>query len=254
VLALVLSAGICRGAIPVARVVGLEVHSSAAIQQAAATLGLEKDLGLPLSDQLVMRGVAKLKRIGRAAGVKVDFRTSPAGLWISYRVRENPKITSIDFTGNTLMTRQELLKDLKLQPGDVLDYGVLYREVNRIPEVYLARKGVLYAGVLTPSAVEVRDGKIVIAIQEFKLRSLEVRGVGGRLKNAVMASLKLRRGQALRRSELLGGLFNVYQLPRIKDIDYRPLFDTDKGEITLVVTLAEEGVAKASPADHGKLN
>ncbi|MBI4871462.1 MAG: hypothetical protein HY814_07835 [Candidatus Riflebacteria bacterium] len=229
------------GAVPAQRIAGIEVQGSPAIRATAARLGLEAGLGRPVSDRIVMSAVERLKRIGRAAGVKVDFRSSPAGVWVCYRVRENPKIESVEFRGNTAMTGAELAGDLALKHGQVLDYDVLYREVNRIPKIYLARKGVLYAGVLSPASVEVTGGRIVIDIQEFKLRSLEVRGASSDLRSAVLASLPLRRGQVLRRSDLLGGLFNVWQLPQVKDVDYRPRFDRERGEITLVLNLVEQG-------------
>ncbi len=244
----------CPGAEALTRVAGVEVRGSAAIRQSAMKLGFARELGQSLTDQVVARGVERLKRIGRAAGVRVDFRETPSGTWICYEVRENPAIESIEFQGNTAISDAELLKDFAVKPGEVLDWDRLYKEVNRIPEIYLARKGVLYAGVLSPLAVQANGGKVSIYVQEFRLRRLEVKGVRGHLRDAVLASLPLRRGQVLRRQDLLGGLFNAYQLPGIQDIEYSPKFDREHGEITLVLNLTEAGQPAASPAGRGKLN
>ena len=259
ILALVLSAslvwtGFCQGAEAVARVAGVEVQGSEAIRRAALQMGLERELGQPLTDQAIHRSVEKLKRIGRAAGVKGDFQQTPAGTWVTYRVRENPAVESIEVLGNSVISDTELRQDFAVKPGEVLDWDRLYREVNRIPEIYLARKGVLYAGVLSPLAVQANGGKVTIYVQEFRLKRLEVQGVRGHLKDAVLASLSLRRGQVLRRQDLLGGLFNAYQLPGIQDIEYNPKFDREHGEFTLVLNLTEAGQPAVSPAGRGKLN
>lgn len=235
-------------------VAGFEVQGSPEIRRLAESVGLERDLGRPLTDEVVLRGVERLKKLGRAAAVKVDFRKTRAGTWICYRVRENPKIESIEFRGNRLVSSTELAKELAIRPGEILDFDVLYREVNRIPAIYLEKKGILYSGVLSPAAVTVDGGKVTVEVQEFKLRGLEVRGVRGRLKDAVLASLPLRRGQALRRADLLGGLFNVYQLPQVRDVQYHPRFDREKGEITLVLNLTEQAAAVGLPAGRGKLD
>ncbi len=252
-LAVLFTVGTAAGSIPEQRIAGYEIHGSPEIREAAMSLQLEKDLGQKLTDVAVQRGVDRIRTIGRASSVRIDFRQTSRGTWIVYNVRENPVIESIEFTGNDLMTAEELLADLAIAPGQVLDYNLLFGEVNRIPRVYLARKGILYAGAMSSDSVSIDGGKITIDIQEFKLRTLEVRGARGHLKNAVLKSLHLPRGQALQRTDLLGGLFNVYQLPRIEDIQYLPEFDREKGEIRLVLELTEQDGA-ALPANRGELN
>lgn len=232
---------------------GFKVVGGKAAQEAFEALGLRRYVGQPITNEIVDRGLEVLKALGTTQAIRADIEPGArvGEVLVKYTVVENPRIESIQFEGNASFPAEELLSHLDLRVGQVLDYTQLYGEVNRIADLYLEEKGLLYAGVVNPAQVEVEGGKVTIHVTEYRLRRVDVQGVGGSTRRAVLASLPLKHGEVIHRPDLMGGLFSISRLPQVEDLQYSARFDDDRGEVTLRLDLTRGRQAASWPLPGG---
>jgi hypothetical protein len=237
-------------------ITGYEIVADPAIAHAVAPLQAEltKNVGKPFSRDIQMADVKRLQDLGTVANVKIGTRPFKHGTKLCYRVEANPKIQSIALEGLTTLDADEVLAEFATRPGQVLDHAKLFRDLNKIPALVLERKGVMYVDVLDHKDVKVTDGHVAVAVREFTMGDVVVRGVSGAEAELVRKAFKPKRGRPVVRAELLASLCDIYQLSIVKDLEWKPKFDREAGTVSIVlqVTPKEERHARAEEAGEAE--
>lgn len=227
------------------RITGYEVVADRPVLEQVRQLELEGSVGHALTRSRIRSDIRRIQLLGTVARVHVGTRDHGGGKKVLYKVDANPVIGRIVLEGVTAVPAREIFAAFHTKPGQVLDYRKLYRDLNKVPEVY-ARHGLLWADVMGPSDVRVKGGEVRIRVREFKLGRVVIRGIDGGLREMVRGSIQLRPGQMVPRSKLLSSLHAIYQTSFIRDVRWKPLFDKERTRVTLVLDIEGEGSTRAS--------
>lgn len=234
-------------------ITGYEIVADPAIAAKVAPLKAEltRNIGKPLSRAIQMADVKRLQDLGTVANVQVGTRAYKDGTKLCYKVEANPKVRSIAIEGLTALDADEVLAEFRTKPGQVLDYAQLFADLNRISQLVLERTGVMYVDVVDKNDVKVTDGDVVIAVKEFTLGDLVVKGVQGPEAELVKRAFKPRRGKPVKRAELLASLCDIYQLSLVKDVDWQARFDREAGKVHIVLNVTPKVERHARVDDAG---
>lgn len=235
------------------RITGYEIVADPAIASLVAPLKERflANVGKPLTRDLQQADVKRLQDLGQVSMVRAGTRPYKEGAKLLYKVEANPVIRSIALDGLTLVPADEVLETFASRPGQVLDYTKLYADLNRIPDLVLAKKGVMYTDVIGAKDVTVEDGNVKVAVREFTMGDLVLKGVTGAEADLVRRSFRVKRGQPVVRSQLLTSLCDIYQLSMVQDVEWYPKFDRAIGRVDMVLEVTRKGTpAQAVSADR----
>ncbi len=117
--------------------------------------------GQPFDAKAVKDDVANLYRLGHFDVVRADAELQADGtVVLTYRMDEQPLVADIQVIGNTIMSDQELRKDIGLYAGGPRDDFLMERAVTKIKELYRGRGH--YLAEVTVDESELKDNGILI--------------------------------------------------------------------------------------------
>lgn len=135
--------------------------------------------GQPFDAKAVKDDVANLYRLGHFDVVRADAELQPDGtVHLTYRMDEQPLVSDIQVIGNTILSDQELRKEIGLYAGGPRDDFLLERAVTKIKELYRGRGH--YLAEVTVDESELKDNGIlifrIIEGPRTRVRSIEFTG------------------------------------------------------------------------------
>ncbi|MFM9144007.1 MAG: outer membrane protein assembly factor BamA [Phycisphaerales bacterium] len=135
-------------------------------------------VGQPFDAKVVKQDVSTLYRLGRFGQVSADATILPDGsVEVTYTVEEQAIVESIDFSGNYLVTDQDLRKAVPLQTGAPRDDFLLEQSIIRIKELYRGRGNYLVEVKVDESKLD--QGLILFQVIEGpRVRIREIEFVG----------------------------------------------------------------------------
>lgn len=233
-------------------ITGYEIVADPAIASVVAPLKSQfmANVGKPLTREVTKADVKRLQNLGQVAMVRTGTRPYKDGAKLCYKVEANPVVKAIELEGLTLLAADDVLAEFATKPGQILDYTKLYADLNRIPELVLSRKGVMYTDVIAAKDVSVQDGVVKVAVREFTMGNLVLKGISGAEADLVRRSFRVKKGEPVVRSQLLTSLCDIYQLSMIQDVDWHPEFDKEAGRVDMVLEVTRKG-APARTAKAG---
>ena len=172
--------------------------------------------------------------------VDVDLRPEGGGVGVMFSVQENPLIESIEFTGNTMYTSEQLMTEVFSQVGTVFNRQFFRNDLDRIQERY-HNDGYIMVRV---SDVQIQGGNIYVTILEPKVGDIIVQGNVKTETKVIRREIKLARGD----------IFNVthfrHQLGKLQGLGYfedvNVAFDVpedDDTTVDLILTVKEKRTA-----------
>lgn len=237
------------------RITGYEIVADPTIASVVARLkaAFLANVGKPLTSKVREADVKRLQDLGQVAMVRTGTRPYKEGAKLLYKVEANPVIRAIELEGLTLLPADEVLAEFASRPGQVLDYTRLFADLNKIPELVLSRRGVMYTDVIGAADVAVEAGRVKVAVREFTMGDLVLRGVSGAKADLVRRAFRVKRGQPVVRTQLLTSLCDIYQLSMVQDVNWHPRFDKAAGTVHMVldVTLKDAAVQAVSAGTGG---
>ena len=196
--------------------------------------------GTILSRDVIQHDVEAVYNQGFFSYADFDLRPEGGGVAVTFTVRENPKIESITFTGNTQYTHEELMHEVFSQEGTVFNRQFFRNDLDRIQEKY-HKDGYVMARV---SDVQINGGDITVTILEPKVRDIIIQGNTKTKTYVIRREIKLKDGD----------LFNVvhfrHQLSKLQGLGYfedvNVAFDVpedEEGVLDLILTVKEKRTA-----------
>ena len=130
-----------------------EIHFEGlrALPESTMLFYLELEVGNPYSTQGINDQVHQLWERGLIDDVSVEAAAVAGGVAVTFVIQERPLIATLEYDGLKRVTSSDVLdliarKRIRLQEGDTLDFGELYRLGAAIEELY-AEKGFRLAEV-----------------------------------------------------------------------------------------------------------
>lgn len=194
--------------------------------------------GMPFSMARLLKDIDAIYDMGFFAQkpVVLPMLTPEGRLILIVRVFENPVVKDIVFKGNTAIPSEKLKAVMQTQPGKILNFHALTRDLQRIQDLYTAN-----GFIAQPQAPDIlEDGTVVIPIQELKVVSVKI-DLGKKPKTkekVVWRELSLKPGQLYNQRTVEEDRRRLFMLDIFEEIIVEPraVDDPQTGELGVEVT------------------
>ena len=196
--------------------------------------------GSILSRDMIQADVEAIYNQGFFSFADFDLRPEGGGVSVMFTVQENPVIESINFTGNTMYSTEQLMTEVFSQEGTVFNRQFFRNDLDRIQEKY-HKDGYVMARV---SDVQIQGGNIYVTILEPKVRNVIIQG------NTKTKTYVIRREIKLDEGDLFNVIHFRHQLGKLQGLGYfedvNVAFDVPEetdGFVDLILTVKEKRTA-----------
>ncbi|MBQ6664328.1 MAG: BamA/TamA family outer membrane protein [Synergistaceae bacterium] len=196
--------------------------------------------GTALSRDRILGDIEAIYNQGFFSFVDADFSDEGGGVAVTFTVQENPVIESISFTGNTLYTSEQLMKEVFSQEGTVFNRQFFRNDLDRIQEKY-HKDGYVMVRV---SDVQISGGNIYVTILEPRVKDVLIQGNTKTKTYVIRRELKLEEGDIFNVTKFRHQLGKLQGLGYFEDVNVA--FDVpedDDSIVDLILTVKEKRTA-----------
>ena len=196
--------------------------------------------GSNLNREMIQNDIEAIYNQGFFSYVDVDIRRDTDGAAVIFSVQENPKIDSINFTGNTIYSTEQLMKEVFSQEGTVFNRNFFRNDLDRIQEHY-HKDGYVMVRV---SDVQIQGGDIYVTILEPKVGDVIIQGNRKTKTYVIQRELKINKGDNFNVTKFRHHLGKLQGLGYFEDVNVA--FDVpedDDQSVDLILTVKEKRTA-----------
>ena len=165
------------------------------------------------------------------------FSVIPEGVLITYHVLENPILTSVEITGNTVIPTEEIQKLITVKTGEMLNTKILHENIQAISDRY-HKDG--YILVKIGDLDIARDGKLAIRINEGKLEGYTVKGNTKTKDRVVLREMRMKPGEPFNAKKARRSMQRVYNLGFFDDVNMKLNPGVEPNAVILEVDVVEK--------------
>lgn len=201
---------------------------------------VETKPGTLLNRDTVQNDIEAIYNQGFFSFVDVDIRRDEGGAAVVFSVQENPKIESINFTGNTIYKTEQLMKEVFSQEGTVFNRVFFRNDLDRIQEHY-HKDGYVMVRV---SDVQIQGGDIYVTILEPRVGDIIIQGNRKTKTHVIRRELKIDKGDNFNVTKFRHHLGKLQGLGFFEDVNVA--FDVpedDDQTVDLILTVKEKRTA-----------
>ena len=196
--------------------------------------------GNTLEREQVQSDVEAIYNQGFFSFVDVDIRPEGGGVGVMFSVQENPIIESINFSGNTMYTSEQLMNEVFSQAGTVFNRQFFRNDLDRIQERY-HNDGYVMVRV---SDVQIQGGNIYVTILEPTVGDIIIQGNVKTETKVIRREIKLKRGDIFNVTHFRHQLGKLQGLGYFEDVNVAFDVPEDDGRtVDLILTVKEKRTA-----------
>jgi len=196
-------------------------------------------VGQPFSQDIVNRDVAAIQNMGYFQRVTSRTEQTPSGLRVIYEVVENPKITSINITGNTLVPTDKLLDAMRTKAGDVLNTDRIGKDFDAIQQYYQDLGYLAFINTSVTDAVT-PEGVMNLPIIEVRIEKFTVTGNKKTRTDVILRELTTKPGDPYNKNTLTEDMYRLSNLGYVEPQTYKPLQGSAPDKIIIEIEVAEK--------------
>jgi outer membrane protein insertion porin family len=145
----------------------IEVEGTVRVEDEAVRRRIRFAAGDQISPRLLSQTINAIYDLGFFEDIQVDASETEAGVVLTFIVTEKPSVRELRFVGNERVDNEDILEEITLETGQILDESAVERAARRIGELY-RDKGFFLAEVswaLEPAG----EGQVavVFSVEEF---------------------------------------------------------------------------------------
>ena len=196
--------------------------------------------GMTLSRDMILSDIETIYNQGFFSFVDADISDEGGGTGVTFTVQENPLITSINFTGNTIFTAEQLMKEVFSLEGTVFNRQFFRNDLDRIQEKY-HKAGYVMVRV---SDVQIQGGNIYVTILEPKVHDVIIQGNTKTKTYVIRREIKLKEGDIFNVTRFRHELGKIQGLGYFDDVNVA--FDVpeeNEENVDLILTVKEKRTA-----------
>lgn len=167
-------------------------------------------------------------------------------IYITMRVEEGEQYTvgEIDFGGDVLFAKDELFETIKLTPGKIFAYDVLYKDLSDLQAKY-GDLGYAFANVIPRTRINDKELKVDLLFEFDKgnkvyLGQINVIGNTKTRDKVVRRELKIREGELYNETRRRQSLENVQRLGFFEEVNFKTSTSPDKPDILNMDIMVKE--------------
>ena len=166
-----------------------------------------------------------------------SFEKVPEGVIVTFHVLENPVLTDIEITGNTVEKSEELYDRMGVKKGEILNSRILHENIQAIQELY-HKDGYILMKVsdmnIDPS------GKLVIKINEGKLEGYAVKGNKKTKDRVILREMRQKPGEPFNSKLARRSVQRVYNLGFFEDVNIKMNPGVEPNAVIMEVDVKEQ--------------
>ena len=147
-----------------------------------------------------------------------SFEEVPEGVIITYHVLENPILTDISFSGNSVESDDTINELLTVQKGEILNSNVLHENMEAITAKYRTDGYIL--AKITDMNID-KDGKLSLSINEGILEGYKVKGNKKTKDFVILREMRQKTGEPFNAKLARRSMQRVYNLGFFEDVNIK---------------------------------
>ena len=164
------------------------------------------------------------------------------GVKLIFEVIENPKVSGIAFTGNKVMTEEQLRSLMTVKPGEVLNVKQLNGDLERILKYYYNAG---YSTRVTDVSIS-SSGLITIQIKELTVGDIKVDGNKKTKPKVILRESMLKPGDVLNINKVREDQRRIFNLGIFESVDVKLDLNSDKDAYTITYVVKERRTGTAN--------
>lgn len=196
--------------------------------------------GQILSRDLILNDVNEIYNLGFFSFADVNYNDDENGTAVTFIVQENPIIESINFSGNSLYSSEQLSNLMFSSPGTVFNRRFFRNDLDRIQEKYHSDGFVM----VRVSDVQIQEGNIYVTILEPKVRDILIQGNTRTKTYVIKREIKLDKGDIFNVTKFRHQLSKLQGLGYFEDVNVAFDVPDDQDDVVdLILTVKEKRTA-----------
>lgn len=225
----------------------IEIKGNTNITREAIMATIEEKPGTPFDPAKAQADREEIERMGFFQVVSTRNETVPGGVKVIFEVVENPKITSIVFTGATVFTRDQLLEVMRTKEGQVFNLNAWEQDLKAIEDAYRKRGNIAY--VTADADVNAATGVLTLPIVEFRVGRIRFEGLKKTKDYVLRREMKLKSGDIFNQRTLQEDMTRIYELDylevdKIENARQEP--GEEEGTLDIIIPVTEKKTGQIS--------
>jgi len=184
------------------RVESVAVRGLRNISETAVITALRLKPGEPFTEATLESDRRAIEAMGLFSAVRPRVEQTETGVRVEFEVVENPLIREVRFTGNTVLSAEQLLEVVRNKPGFVFNTNFAESDIRAIRDAYQRAGYIVLPEGYTPPDYE--NGVLTIALSELRVGEIRVEGNTKTRTNVILREMRTKPGD----------LFNMQRFQR----------------------------------------
>lgn len=114
----------------------IDIAGNRRIETELIRINLTSKVGEPLSPETVREDIKRIYKLGFFEDVSAETEETPAGLVLTYRVKEKPVVVDLRVRGNDEVKSEDVLEALDVKEGRIIELEKVQKGVGIIQKLY----------------------------------------------------------------------------------------------------------------------
>ncbi|MCX7729722.1 MAG: BamA/TamA family outer membrane protein [Candidatus Caldatribacterium sp.] len=223
-------------------VVAIRVEGNTHINTQLILSAVSLSLKEPFDPQKVEQDVKSIYDLGYFAKVWVETKRYPDGIEVIYKVEELPVIQGINIQGNTVLSTEEIRQAMIIAPGQVMNWHIFQRDLERIKALYSNR------GFLMTAVENIRfdeQGVLHFTIKEGIVERVEFEGLQKTKEYVLRRELTFTPPIVFDFAKIKESMRAIYNLGFFEDITMKLEPGSDRDHVIVKVKVVEKATGEA---------
>lgn len=174
-------------------------------------------------------------------GYFVDFYPSfeqvPEGIVLTYHLQEYPVYRGVEFSGNTVVSTEELKKMVTLREGESFNGITFHKNMQAVEDKY-HEEGYIQARIVDMH--QTADGIIQVKVNEGVLEGFKVKGNEKTKEYVILREMRLKPGEPFNAKQARRSIQRVQNLGFFEDVNVKILPGVDPNAIVMEIDVKEK--------------
>jgi outer membrane protein insertion porin family len=206
---------------------------------------LRQKIGDQFSDANAEADRQAIENMGYFSAVTFQALQDPTGtVTENYSVVENPKVTQIVITGNTVFSTAKLMSLMRTHPGSILNTNTLAQDIQMIVQTYHAAG--FRASISEDINIDPLTGILTIPIIEARVSSITITGNKKTKTKVITREMRTRPGVVYNENVFQKDLTRVYNLGLFDNVGQADITTPDVGKVAITIPVTERRTGQVS--------
>lgn len=221
------------------RLAGIEIEGNKKLDSEYIKGLVPLTIGMDLTQEDLDKAFAALQASGHFADLGARSQVFLGGIKLIITVLEFPDLKSIDVTGNTLMSTDELLSRMKSVVGKMINVNTLRTDLDGIVEIY-KEKG--YIASLEPEIS--MEGAVIVKVVEWKVGSVVISGNEKTKDEIIRRNIRLVEGEFIDMAVISDDSRRIYNTGIFDEVgvELKPVDEGPYADVVFVVKESQTGL------------